>query len=115
MEDDVDVLNVMSKVLEQRGYTVLIADNGVDALELYKDKRDVIDLVITDIVLPKIGGFELYQSVCGIDQSKKFLFLSGYAGSGSHQKFELKPDMNLLQKPFRSKDIAAKVREILDR
>lgn len=115
VEDDMDVLDVIRKVLEQHGYKVLVAGNGIDALELYKNKRDIIDLVITDIVLPKIGGIELYHSVCGIDQSKKFLFLSGYTGSGSYQKFELKPEMDFLQKPFRTTDLATKVRGILDR
>ncbi|MCH8305619.1 MAG: response regulator, partial [Candidatus Marinimicrobia bacterium] len=114
VEDDVDVLEIVKRGLEGRGYTVLSAENGRDALAIYKKNRNHIDIIVTDVVLPSMNGLDFSQSVHDMDPDAKILFISGYAEGILKQKFNIKKDIEILKKPFKEKEIALKIREILD-
>ena len=96
------------RILEARGYTVVAAANGAEALEVARG-RDV-DLLVTDLVMPVVGGRELAARLRAERPSLPALFMSGYAGDAG----ALPADVPLLRKPFTPDALASAVRSILD-
>lgn len=107
VENEADLLATFKSALESYGYKVLIAANGLSALNIYEQKSASIDLILSDVVMPKMGGVELKLVAQRINPEVKFLFISAYAD-------KMEPGTPLLQKPFRAKELAKKVREVLD-
>jgi two-component system, cell cycle sensor histidine kinase and response regulator CckA len=111
VEDEDSVRQLVRETLESRGYRVLEAANGQDALALAAAHADPIHLVITDVVMPGLSGHELVQQLQPARPGLKVLYLSGYAqdafpaAADSHKSF--------LQKPFTLRNLTRKVREIL--
>ena len=116
VEDDPKVRDVVIKVLRMRGYTVLESFNGEQALEYLKTKSDgQIGLVVTDLVMPKMGGQELAEQASRLWPSLPVLFMSGYADGLYGESRLLDADMPFLQKPFTPEQLLVKVRETIDR
>ena len=114
VEDD-DTVRAVTKIsLESFGYKVIEAADGESALKLLKENIDQIDLAITDVIMPHIGGSELAGKLKGIKAEIKILFVSGYTDDTISHHGILRNGVNYLQKPFTSDRLAAKVREILD-
>jgi signal transduction histidine kinase/ActR/RegA family two-component response regulator len=113
VEDGADVRNLARDVLEQYGYTVLEAKDGEEALRVEAETGTPPDLVLTDIVMPNLGGRELVRQLRARRPHVKVLYMSGYADDalGGHV---LEPGANLLQKPFTPEQLALSVRRILD-
>ena len=115
VEDEETVRKVAVKVLIQLGYTVVEALNGRKALELVEKQKTAPNLLITDVVMPDMGGEELAEEYRRRSPGAKVLFMSGYTDSAIQQDKMLKPGMELLEKPFTPPDLARKVREVLDK
>lgn len=115
VEDEHSVRRATAEFLELRGYTVLEARDGLDALSVAKTHGAIIHLAITDVVMPKMSGGELARELLKVRPEMKILFVSGYAGKTvlDHQVFDL--ESNFLQKPFTLKDLSYKIREALNR
>lgn len=113
VEDEHSVRRATAEFLELRGYTVLEARDGLDALSVAKTHGAIIHLAITDVVMPKMSGGELARELLKVRPEMKILFVSGYAGKTvlDHQVFDL--ETNFLQKPFTLKDLSSKIREVL--
>jgi two-component system cell cycle sensor histidine kinase/response regulator CckA len=113
-EDEPTVRSFAARVLRQAGYTVLEAADGSDALELAAERPEAaIDLLVTDVVMPRMGGLELHRRLRTSRPQLKTLFVSGYTdNSGVHQGV-LAKDVAFLQKPFTMATLAGKVREVL--
>ena len=77
---------VAGRILQQLGYQVLSAENGLQALEIYRQERDRIDLVILDMLMPGMGGAETFQELKGIDPGVRVLLSSGYSLDGEAQQ-----------------------------
>ena len=114
LEDKPEVRHVAARILRQQGYTVLKAGDGEEALELHESHGEPIDLPLTDVVLPKIGGQELAERVRAVRPEIKVLFASGYTEDVILQRQVLHRDVRLLQKPFTLESLTGKVREVLD-
>ncbi len=114
VEDQDDVRTLARRVLEGRGYTVLPARNGDEALELVARYRNRIHVLVTDVVMPGINGRDLARRVTSSRPDVKVLFVSGYTGEAVHQRGLLEPGVAFLQKPFTAEVLARKVREVLD-
>jgi two-component system cell cycle sensor histidine kinase/response regulator CckA len=114
VEDDEEVRVLTAKILRELGYTVWEAKNAAEALEATGYTRDALDLILTDLVLPGIGGMELADRVKSEHNRIKVLYMSGYA---DRLFFDcpVPPGISYLRKPFTPDDLAAKVRETLDR
>ena len=108
------VRNLTVEVLESCGYTVLQARNGIEALDFCKTYEGKIDLLITDIVMPQIGGRELAERMLKEDPNICVLFTSGYTDDAIVRHGILEEDANFIQKPFNLDDLGKKVRELLD-
>jgi two-component system, cell cycle sensor histidine kinase and response regulator CckA len=115
VEDEAAVRSVAARVLGNQGYTVLQAANGEEALEQLDDYEGKIDLVLTDVVMPDMGGPELTSRIRDRRPDVKVLFMSGYAEGDKLQERIVDGEHPFLQKPFSAESLTLRVREVLDR
>ena len=113
VEDEEGVRALMQKILRRQGYTVIEAANGAEALELVKSREETIHLLVTDVVMPQMGGRVLAEQLKGIRPDIKVLYVSGFTDDAVIQSGLLPPGTAFLQKPFTLSSLLAKVREIL--
>ncbi len=114
VEDDEAVRNFALETLEERGYRVLSAANGKDALQLIYARDIRIDLLFTDVVMPQMNGVELAQAVEQIFPDCKVIYSSGYTGNQIIRNGELKEGIHFVRKPYSPRDMAKKIRAVLD-
>ncbi len=115
VEDEEAVRRMAARALVARGYTVLEAANGAEALELVRQDPEPIDLVVSDVIMPVLGGRELGERLAELRPGIKLLFISGYADDDMTRRGLLVPGSPFLQKPFEPDAFARKVRQILER
>jgi signal transduction histidine kinase/CheY-like chemotaxis protein len=114
VEDEVAVRQTAARILTAQGYHILEAANADDALEQLNGPRREIHLMLTDVVLPGMGGRELAERVCVLRPEIKVLFASGYTDDVILQHRLVERDVKLVQKPFTATTLSTKVREALD-
>jgi PAS domain S-box-containing protein len=113
--EDIGPLRTMtSKILRDCGYTVLEAENGEKALQLSQEKQDKISLLLTDIILPKMKGPALANSLKEQRPGLRVLFVSGYVDQAVLQNGMTESEAAFLQKPFTADELSKKIRELLD-
>jgi PAS domain S-box-containing protein len=116
VEDDPSVRDLALRLLRQQGYTVLEAANGVEALHVAQEHGgEKIHLLLTDVVMPQMGGKELADQLKIFRPDVKVLYTSGYTDDAIVHHGVLEPGTHFLQKPFSLKTLSHKVREILNR
>lgn len=116
VEDEASVRGVIRRTLERHGYVVLEARHGADALLVWEDARATLAMVVTDIVMPELGGRELAARLRADRPEIPILFLSGYAGgAGGAGGSPLAPGEPFLQKPFAAGDLLRQVEMLLAR
>ncbi|MFQ5865683.1 MAG: PAS domain S-box protein, partial [bacterium] len=113
VEDDEAVRNVDIRILEGLGYRVLTANDGMQAVQQFEAESDKVDLVIMDVVLPKLGGAEAYKRMRTIQPNLSVVFVTGHDVKAELGHLEHK-DIRLLQKPYTKETLGAMVRELLD-
>jgi two-component system cell cycle sensor histidine kinase/response regulator CckA len=113
VEDDDPVRQITALFLESNGYRVLQADSGAAALRLAAEHEAPIHLLLSDVVMPEMGGGELARRMVTVRPNTKILFMSGYNEDDMVNR-GLKPS-NLLQKPFTEEELVGKIRETLER
>ncbi len=116
VEDEEGLLTIGRRVLERHGYRVLTASDGQAALELLRAEREPIDLLVTDVVMPRMGGPQLYDALCRERRggAPRVLFTSGYAARDIRETGALDPELPFLNKPWTISSLLGKVREVLD-
>jgi two-component system, cell cycle sensor histidine kinase and response regulator CckA len=114
VEDEDDVRRLLAHVLAQRGYKVLGACDGEEALHLVEKHGLEIRLVLTDMVMPRMSGRELGEHLARLRPDLKIIYMSGYTDDVLVRTGALGPGMTFLQKPLRSDELTSKVREALD-
>ncbi|HXH07400.1 MAG TPA: PAS domain S-box protein [Vicinamibacterales bacterium] len=114
VEDDAAVRDVASRVLSQRGYTVLPAPHGGAALETARIYGKSIDLLLTDLIMPGMTGRELAAVLESERPGLRVIFMSGYTDDAVVRYGVLEAELAYLQKPFTAEALARKVREVLD-
>ncbi len=112
-EDDAPVRQMAARILRSLGYTVLEAGNGAEALQAARKCGGRIDLLITDVVMPRMNGRELAQRLAEICPDAKVLYVSGYTENAIAHNHILDEGACFLQKPFARRALARKVREAL--
>jgi CheY-like chemotaxis protein len=113
VEDEDSVRELVQLTLAARGYKVLEADNGEHGLSIAETFKEHIDILITDVVMPGIGGRELAKKLLALRPGISVLFLSGYTEDAVITQGALSPGTAFLQKPFTLQNLAKKVHEIL--
>ena len=114
VEDDESVRLVTVDFLENYGYNVLHAATPDEAMLIFDANSGTIDLLVTDILMPGITGPDLARKMTESISGLKFLFISGYTSDFLENKGDLQTDMPFLLKPYSGKELAEKVREVLD-
>jgi len=114
VEDEKSVRNLVERVLKSRGYDVLAAEDGRNALELASDVDLAVDLVLTDIVMPEMSGRELVEALHTDRPALRVLYMSGYTDDEILRRGLNDPGMSFIQKPFTAESLAMQVRKVLD-
>jgi signal transduction histidine kinase/ActR/RegA family two-component response regulator len=114
-EDEREVRKLSVQILKKQGYRVLEASNGVEALRIMEQQKDPIHLILTDVVMPQMGGKELADRLRNICPNVKIVFTSGYPDRALAQKARSDSHLDFLGKPFSPAGLVQKVREVLDR
>ncbi|HEX9085486.1 MAG TPA: response regulator, partial [Gemmatimonadaceae bacterium] len=114
VEDEEAVRGLTSRILEKQGYRVLSAQHGREAMEIATKEVGIIDLVLTDVVMPGMNGRGLVERLAGIRPRMKSLYMSGYTDDDIIRRGFIEPSKSFLQKPFTSESLLQTVRKVLD-
>jgi len=114
VEDDGMVRKLAHKVLKDYGYKVLVAENGKEGLKICEENKGPIHLMLTDVVMPEMGGRKLADHLKDLRPEIKVLYMSGYTDNTIVHHGILDKGMNFIQKPFTPETLAAKVRGMLE-
>ena len=104
-----------ARILQKCGYTVLAACNGREGVELARQNLGRIDLIVTDVIMPLMGGKVMAESLKATDPGLKILFTSGYTDDAIAHHGVLDAEIEFLSKPYTPVTLARKVRELLDK
>ncbi len=115
VEDEDGVRALASRVLQMRGYRVLVARDSEDAIHISDEDPGRIQLMVTDVVMPGMNGRDLARHLAAKRPNMKVLYLSGYTESAVFRHGVLEPETAFLQKPFAPEELVRKVREVLDK
>ena len=113
VEDDNSVRSLVKRVLENSGYRVITASNGDEAVKECERNADKIDLLLTDVIMPRMNGRELTERIKKDHPQMHVLFMSGYTDNAIANHGVLESGVNFIGKPFAAADLSEKVQEIL--
>jgi len=114
-EDDEEVRKLAGSLLEECGYTVIEAVDGVDAVAKFEENEKRIRLVILDVVMPKKNGNEAYDDIRRICPEARTIFMSGYSSDIINKKGFIEQGLDFMEKPIIPLAFLNKVRQVLDR
>jgi CheY-like chemotaxis protein len=114
VEDEAALRDVAGRILSGAGYHVLTADGGAQALELAAGHEGIIDLLVSDVVMPGMLGKELAERLVDARPDTRVLYMSGYAQPVLASQGTLDPGVALLEKPFTAAALLSAVRRRLD-
>jgi PAS domain S-box-containing protein len=113
VDDEAMVLEIGQKILERLGYVVIKAQNGLQAVKIYKQRHPSIDLIILDVIMPVMGGGDTFDLIKQINPKVKILLSSGYSMDGQVAAILRRGCAGFIQKPFSIQTLSSKIREIL--
>lgn len=113
-EDEPSVRNLLSEILTGSGYEVILAENGIDAVEKFKMHQKRISLILMDMIMPQKNGKEAYEEIQGIRPGVRVLFFSGYTDDFIENRGISGSEIELIMKPVHPKELLRNVREMLD-
>ena len=114
VDDQETVWDFLIEALQNLGYSVLLAENGEDAVSIYRENPNEIDLVLLDMVMPKMGGHTTFYQLKNLDPNVKVLLSSGFVSAASVKDLQDNGAAGFLPKPHRIKDLAIELRRIFD-
>ncbi|MDH3955532.1 MAG: response regulator [Desulfobacteraceae bacterium] len=115
VDDEEMIIDVGGQLLEKLGYTILEAGGGIEAIQIYQENKDNIDMIILDMIMPDMEGSEVYDKIKKIDPEVKVLLSSGYSIDGQATEILKRGCNGFIQKPFNLKNLSNKIREILNK
>ena len=114
VEDESVVRNLVHQVLKHSGYNVLEAQHGAEALRIVLQHPNPIHLLLTDLVMPLMGGRDLAKRLLGMRKDIKVLYMFGCTDDSAIRRGKLEPGTDFIQKPFTSNSLLRKVRSVLE-
>jgi len=114
VDDDLAIVKITARVLEAQGYVVLRATLPSEALRAAADRELVIHMLLTDVMMPEMNGPDLAKALAAHRPQLKLLYMSGYAADVIGPRGVLDRGTAFIEKPFAGRQLAAKVREVLD-
>jgi len=115
VDDEEMIIDIGKEMLEYMGYKVLTAKGGKKAIDVYKKNQDKIDAVILDMIMPEMGGGEIYDHMKGINPDIKAILSSGYSMNGKAEAILARGCNGFIQKPFNMNELSQKIRDVLDK
>jgi len=115
IEDELMLQALVKELLEKHGYKVHIASDGVEAVELYQRLGSEIDLILTDIGLPKLSGWDVCRKIIALNPNARVLVASGYFDPNVKSDLKDSAAKGFLHKPYLPEDVLTQIRETLDR
>ena len=113
VDDEEMIRSVAEQMVKRLGYEVITADNGESAVEIYKNNSDKIDLIILDMIMPKMGGGPTYDRLKEINPQVKVILASGYSINGNATEILKRGCNGFIQKPFNMVELSQKIAEVL--
>ncbi|MEX2261751.1 MAG: ATP-binding protein [Bryobacteraceae bacterium] len=113
VEDEAIILQFTKAALERRGYTVLAAENGLEAVNLFREKAAAITAILLDLAMPVMGGEEAFKRITDIRPGVPVVVASGYSEAEIRQRFGDRPVASFIQKPYTAAQLAEKIRAVL--
>jgi CheY-like chemotaxis protein len=113
-EDDHNVRELTKNILEKFGYAVIEAEDGEDAVQKYYENKEMIHMLLLDVVMPKKNGGEVYDEIKKMNSGVKVLFMSGYSADIIQKKALLNKEYHFIPKPAPMDKLLIKIREVLD-
>jgi PAS domain S-box-containing protein len=113
VEDEPSILKLTARILSGLGYVVLFANRPEEAVNLVKERSEMVDLIITDVIMPGMNGRDLANVLLAIHPNMKCLFMSGYTSNVVANQGVPAEGMKFIQKPFSARELGAKVHEVL--
>ena len=114
VEDEKLLLELLKSVLEEDGFHVVTAADGEEAVEIFREKKNEIGLVLSDMGLPKLGGWEMFEKLRVIDPSVKVILASGFVDQEMRVEVMKKGAKDFVQKPYVPNMIIKRIHEVLD-
>jgi CheY-like chemotaxis protein len=114
VEDEIGVRQLVREMLHRLGYKIHEASSGADAVRIFAQHQNTIDLLLTDVIMPQMSGRDLAERLKALQPSLKVLYISGYTDDMLAHHGVLESNVYLLQKPFAPDELAKKLREVLD-
>ena len=114
VDDHETIWDFLIDALQMLGYTVLLAENGLDAVSIYEENPGMIDLVLLDMIMPKAGGHETFYRIREIDPEAKILLSSGFVCEEEVQYLLKEGACGFLAKPHRLNVVIRAIRDVLD-
>lgn len=114
VDDEDAVWSFVIEALQKLGYSVILAGNGEEAVEIYKENPKVISLVFLDMIMPKLGGHSTFYKLKAIDPNVKVLLSSGHVSEEEIEDLYEQGAKGFMHKPHKIKELAHEIRRILD-
>ena len=114
VDDEEMIIEVNQEILKALGYKTMIARSGKEAVEIYKNNQEKVNMVIMDMIIPGMSGKEFYDNLKKIDPAIMVLLSSGYSISGQAAEILERGCNGFIQKPFKLRELSVKIREVLD-
>ena len=114
VDDHETIWDFLNEAHQQHGYSLLLAENGLDAVEIYEANPSQIDLVLLDMIMPKQGGHQTFFRIRSIDPKAKILLSSGFVSEAEVHDLLQQGACGFLPKPHRLPTVAKAIREVLD-
>ena len=114
VDDQETIWDFLIEALQMLGYSVLLAENGMDAVDIYESNPGAIDLVLMDMIMPKLGGSQAFAKIRELDPQAKILLSSGFVNEEDIQHLLNQGACGFLAKPHRLPVVVKAVREALD-
>jgi CheY-like chemotaxis protein len=114
VEDEKPLREIMSRAFQSKGYRVVVAKDGAEALTACKNTKNKLELMVSDVMIPGVKGVELADKIKAMQPGISIIFISGYAGDVIGNHGILESDINFLPKPFDPDKLLSKARELLD-
>ena len=114
VDDQETVWDFLIEALQNLGYSVILAENGLDAVEICRENPGEIDLVLLDMIMPKLGGHGAFYQIRAVDPNIRILLSSGFVAQEAVDDLLANGAAGFLPKPHRIKTLAEEIRRILD-
>ncbi|MBP5181867.1 MAG: response regulator [Lentisphaeria bacterium] len=114
VDDQETVWDFLIEALQNLGYSVILAENGLDAVEICRENPGEIDLVLLDMIMPKLGGHGAFYQIRAVDPNIRILLSSGFVAQEAVDDLLANGAAGFLPKPHRIKTLAQEIRRILD-